>query len=212
MSRTTQPNTDVYVKAPELPVDARHVSPYSIRENVMRLLWAIVQATFFRFSYTTSYRYRAWMLNLFGAEIHPTCHIRRTARFECPWNVTAGRNCAIGDFAIIYALGPITLGDRVSISQYAHLCAGSHDFRYADLPLLRPPIVIKDDAWLGADSFVGPSVIIHEGVIVGARASVFKDLAPWGVYAGNPARRLRDRSPMISREPPKPEAEHPPHQ
>ena len=38
-----------------------------------------------------------------------------TAKFECPWNVKVGANTAIGDHAIIYALGPITIGRRVSV-------------------------------------------------------------------------------------------------
>jgi putative colanic acid biosynthesis acetyltransferase WcaF len=173
--------------------EARHRSPYATREKVARLVWAFVQRTFFRSSFPTWYRYRNVILRVFGARIHPTCRIRRSARFECPWNFTAGRHCSVGDHAIIYSLGKITLGDRVSITQYSHLCAGTHDFSKCDLPLIRAPITIEDDAWLGADSFVGPRTTLHEGALLGARASAFKDLDAWTVYGGNPARPIRPR-------------------
>ncbi len=157
------------------------------------MLWAFVQATLFRCSYPTWYRYRVGLLRLFKANVHPTCRFRRTTRFECPWNFTAGRHCSTGDFTVIYALGPITLGERVSISQYAHLCAGSHDHTKADMPLLRPPITVGNDVWIATEAFVGPDVTIGDGAILGARAAAFKDLQPNQIYGGNPARIIRER-------------------
>lgn len=179
--------------------DERHISPFTTREKIGRLLWAVVQGTVFRFSFPTWYRYRVVLLRLFGAEVHMSAHIRRTAKFECPWNVKVGANTAIGDHAIIYALGPITIGRRVSVSQYAHLCAGTHDFSKADLPLVRPPVTLEDDAWLGTDTFVGPGVTMRQGSLLGARGSAFKDLEAWHVYGGNPAKMLRKREAMAGR-------------
>lgn len=193
----TQP--DAQPKPGAIDDDARHVSPFSSREKVGRLLWAFVQGTVFRFSFPTWYRWRIALLRAFGARIDWSCRIRRTARFECPWNLTCGANCAIGDHAIVYALGPITLGRRVSVSQYSHLCAGTHDFSRFDLPLVRPPIVLENDAWLGTDAFVGPGVTLHEGALLGARASAFRDLEPWSINVGNPARKVRDRPQMAGR-------------
>lgn len=189
--------------------DARHVSPFTMREKIGRLLWAFVQGTFFRFSFPTWYRWRIVMLRAFGARIDWSSRIRRTAKFECPWNVTIGPNCAIGDHVIVYALGPITLGRRVSVSQYTHLCAGSHDFTRRDLPLIRPPIILKDDAWLGADAFVGPGVTMHEGALLGARGSAFTDLAPWTMHGGNPARAIKPR-PAMTGTPERPLIDGPP--
>ncbi|XOV76899.1 MAG: hypothetical protein ACFHWZ_08825 [Phycisphaerales bacterium] len=41
-----------------------------------------------------------------------------------------------------------------------------------DLPLIRPPIVIEDHAWIAADAFVGPGITVGEGAILGARLCV----------------------------------------
>jgi putative colanic acid biosynthesis acetyltransferase WcaF len=181
--------TDVTTPNPE----DRHISPYSRQEKIARLLWAIVQGTLFRWSFTTWYGWRRFLLTRFGARVHSSAVVRRTARIECPWNLTIGRNSCLGDGAIAYCLGPVTIGDRVSISQHAHLCAGTHDYDDARMPLLRPPITIGDDAWIAADAFVGPNVTIGEGAILGARGCAFSDLKPWTIYGGNPAKQIKTR-------------------
>jgi putative colanic acid biosynthesis acetyltransferase WcaF len=94
----------------------------------------------------------------------------------------------------LYCLGAITLGDRVTVSQYAHLCAGTHDHTRADFPLLRAPITIGDDAWIATDVFVGPGVTIGAGTVVGARSNVFRDLPAWKVCVGSPAKPIKDRT------------------
>jgi len=176
-----------------MATDQRHISAYSTREKVWRLLWAITQATFFRFSFHTWNGWRIFLLQSYGAEIDSSCVIRRTVRVECPWNLRMGANSCLGDGVFVYCLGKVTIGDRVSISQHAHLCAGSHDYSKEDMPLLRLPITIENDVWLAADTFVGPDVTVGEGAILGARAVAMKNLDPQTVYAGNPAAIIKKR-------------------
>jgi len=59
--------------------------------------------------------------------------------------------------------------------------------------LMRPPISIGAEAWICADAFVGPGVTIGEGAIVGARAVAMKDVQPWSIAIGNPARETKRR-------------------
>jgi putative colanic acid biosynthesis acetyltransferase WcaF len=113
---------------------------------------------------------------------------------EIPWNLTVGAQTIIGDDVILYCLGPITIGARVTISQLAHLCAGTHDYTRPGFPLLRPPIAVGDDVWLAADVFVGPGVAIGAGAVVGARSSVFQDLPPWQICVGTPAKPIKPRT------------------
>jgi putative colanic acid biosynthesis acetyltransferase WcaF len=172
---------------------ARRSSPYSFREKLARLLWGFAQATLFRCSFHNWYGFRRGLLRMFGATLSDSANVRRTVLIECPWNLSIGAESSVGDRAVLYCLGPVTIGARVTISQGAHLCAGSHDSRKATMPLLRPPIEIDDDAWIAADAFVGPKVRVGEGAILGARAVALDDLAPWGIYLGNPAVRVRER-------------------
>jgi putative colanic acid biosynthesis acetyltransferase WcaF len=185
-----------------LQAEDRHRSPYSLREKIGRLLWALVQATLFRCSFHSWYGWRRFLLRRFGGRVHATAILRRTARIECPWNLTMARNSCLGDYARAYCLGPVTLGERVTVSQNAHLCAGAHDYTRPDMPLLRPPITIEADAWIAADAFVGPNVTVGQGAILGARACAFKDLEPWTIYGGNPAKPIKPRSYEGRDEPP----------
>jgi acetyltransferase-like isoleucine patch superfamily enzyme len=113
--------------------------------------------------------------------------------FYLPWNLTLGEEASIGEWALIYNLGPVTIGDRATISHRAHLCAGSHDYRDPALPLLRPPIEIGAQAWVCADAFIGPKVRVGEGAVVGAAAVVMRDVGDWEIVAGNPARVVKRR-------------------
>ncbi|MBV7258516.1 putative colanic acid biosynthesis acetyltransferase [Erythrobacter crassostreae] len=131
------------------------------------------------------------LLRLFGAKIGANAHIYPSVRITIPWNIDIGDEAGVGDGAILYALGPITIGARATVSQGAHLCAGSHDISDSARRLLKPPIEIGSDAWVCADAFVGPGVTIGQGSIAGARAVVTKDVDPGVIVAGNPARHIR---------------------
>jgi putative colanic acid biosynthesis acetyltransferase WcaF len=172
---------------------ARAASPYTTREKVMRVLWMYLGQLLFRMTFHNWYALRAAILRLFGARVGRPVRIRPSVIIEQPWNLSIGDNSSIGDRSVVYCLGKVTIGNNVSISQHAHLCAGTHDYSTPDLPLLRPPVVIKDHAWVAADTFVGPNVTVGEGAILGARGCAFKDLEPWSIYGGNPAKKLRDR-------------------
>lgn len=133
------------------------------------------------------------LLRLFGAEVAPGSHVYPSARIYLPWNLTLGRDSSIGEWALIYNLGPVIIGDRATISHRAHLCAGSHDYRDPTLPLLRPSIEIGSQAWVCADAFIGPGLRVGEGAIIGAAAAVVADVPAWHIVAGNPARVIKTR-------------------
>ncbi len=170
----------------------RSARKWTRKEQVGRVLWAAV-LPLFRFSPRLCWGWRRFLLRRFGARIGREVQIHPKVRVEIPWNLEVGDWSAIGFDALIYNLGPVRLGQRVTVSQRAHLCAGTHDFRDAALPLLKPPIRIHDDAWICADAFVGPGVEVGPGAVVGARAVVVKDVPAWTIVAGNPAREIRKR-------------------
>lgn len=171
----------------------RNVSPWTRGEKVRRLLWAVTARLIFRNTFHTWYGARAAILRAFGAQVGRNVRVRRTAKIEIPWNLRLADDVSIGDEAILYSLGPITLGRRSFVSQYGHLCAGTHDHRHRDYPLIRAPIVIGEDCWIAADAFVGPGVTIGDRTVLGARASAFTDLPPDVIAVGNPAKPINPR-------------------
>jgi putative colanic acid biosynthesis acetyltransferase WcaF len=178
---------------PKLEIaENRQAQKYTKSEMVRRVLWGVGQ-WLFRSSPRPCFGWRRFVLRCFGAKIGAHVHTYSSTRVYFPWNLTIGEWSALGEDALVYNLGPVTIGQRVTISHGAHLCAGSHDYRKPDLPMLKPPITIGDQVWICADAFVGPGVTVGEGAVVGARAVAIKDVAPWTVVAGNPAQPVKNR-------------------
>lgn len=171
---------------------ARAARPYSSKEYLGRVLWMLAQPLF-RFSPRPLFGWRRALLRCFGARVGPQVHIYPSVRIEIPWNLSIGAQASLGERVWVYSLGPVTIGARATVSHNAHLCAGSHDYRDPRLPLLRLPIHIGADAWVCAQAFVGPGVTVGEGAVVGAAAVAMRDVEPWTVVAGNPARFVRKR-------------------
>lgn len=167
----------------------RSARKWSKKEQIARVLWAFA-TPFFRLSPRPLWGWRRLVLRVFGAEVGSEAHIYPSVRTTMPWNLVIGDGAAVGDRAILYALGRIVIGPRATISQGAHLCAGSHDPGDPARRLLKPPIEVCADAWVAADAFVGPGVVVGENAIVGARAVVMKNVRPFSIVAGNPARPI----------------------
>jgi len=171
----------------------RRARKYERSVTLRRVLWTLCQPLF-RMSPRPLFAWRSWLLRVFGARIGEHVHVYGTTRVYMPWNLTVGNWSTIGEWTLVYNLGMVTIGEKATVSHGAHLCAGTHDFEKPDLPLRRPRIVIGSQAWICADAFVGPGITIGDGAVVGARAVVVRDVAPWVVVAGNPARTIRDRN------------------
>lgn len=170
----------------------RNAQKYPRKVQAARVLWAFGRQVF-RLIPRHLYGLRNALLRLFGAKIGRAVHVSNTAIVYFPWELSIGNESAIGDYAYLYNLARLEIGDRVTISHRAHLCGGTHDYRDPALPLVKARIEIGDDAWICADAFVGPNTSIGAGAVVGARAVVMKDVEPWTVVAGNPAQVIRTR-------------------
>lgn len=159
-----------------------------------RIIWYLVNHTIFRiFCYGRFFcKCRNLLLRTFGAIIDKEAYIYPTCEIFAPWNLTVGRAC-IGPKTRLYNKGKIVIGNDCVISQGSYLCTASHHICSLMLPLKTADIIIKDNVWIAADAFIGPGVTIEKGAVVGARAAVFKDVAPWTVVGGNPAKYLKDR-------------------
>lgn len=188
-----EPKPDDTSSRPPRDFRDRRKSAWTRRQQAGRMLWRLVEGTLFRWSPGPLNGWRAWLLRRFGATIGRRCCIRPTVRCEVPWNLELGEFATLGDHVIVYSLGRVRVGARATVSQYSHLCAGTHDHTLPDMPLVRSPITIGDDAWIAADVFVGPGVTIGPGAMVGARSGVFKDLPAWMTCLGTPARPVGPR-------------------
>lgn len=187
------PHTHDQPPATDPAASVAQVQGNTRRERLLETLWDLVGLPLMRLTFHNWYGLRRHLLNLFGAQIDRTARIRPSARISYPWRLKVGAQTAIGDHAIIFCLGPITIGSRCTISQYAHLCSGSYDYTSRAMTLVTRPIVIEDDAWIAADVFVGPGVTVGCDSVVGARSTVLHSLPPGMICAGDTAKPLRRR-------------------
>ena len=171
----------------------RSARKYSGREQVRRLLWAFGRWLII-LSPRPCFAWRRTILRLFGAKIGGHVNVYSSSHLYMPWNVEIGDWSALGENVLIYSLGKVSIGRNVTLSYRSHVCAGSHDLSVPSLPLLKPPVVIKDGVWIGTDAFIGPGVTIGSGAVVGARAVVVRDVQDLNVVAGNPAKVVGRRS------------------
>ena len=133
------------------------------------------------------------MLRTFGANITGPSRIYPGARVWIPSNLTINGRSSVADGAYIYNIAPVVIGNNVVISQGACICTGTHNYNSTNIELLCAPIVIHDEVWLAANCFVHPGVTIGEGAVLGACSVIVKDVASWGVFAGNPAALIKQR-------------------
>ena len=171
----------------------RSATKYSTAEQVRRILW-MVGIVLFRWSPRPCFGFRRWLLKLFGAKVGLNVHVYPSSHIYFPWNLEIGDWSSIGEWALIYNLGKVTIGEQVTVSQRVHVCAGTHDYRDPAMTLLKPPVNIEDASWICADAFVGPGVTVGKGAVVGACAVVVRAVQPWSVVAGNPAKFIKQRS------------------
>jgi galactoside O-acetyltransferase len=146
------------------------------------------------------------------------------ARILCPETIRVGSHIIIDDFVFIGCHRALAIGNHVHIASHASITGGGEclccdfsgissgariltgtdrlhgegltgptvpaQFRNA----LRGRVVIGAHAVVGANAVVMPDIQVGTGAIVGAGSVVTRDLAPWGIYAGVPARRIGDRA------------------
>jgi putative colanic acid biosynthesis acetyltransferase WcaF len=178
----------------DLRVDlSRWGSPHSFRNKIARTVWGTVWLLLFRTSPRVCYTWRSVLLRLFGAEIGKGVRVSPSTKIGMPWRLKIGDWCAIGPGVDCDNDGGVTIGDHTIISQYSYLCSATRDYTRTNLPHTPSPIHVGDQVWICADVFVGPGVTIGQGAVVGARSSVFKNVPPWSIVVGSPARFLKKR-------------------
>jgi acetyltransferase-like isoleucine patch superfamily enzyme len=127
---------------------------------------------------------------LFGLTIGEGSSIYRCPEIRSPANLTIGNNTTIGKDVILDARSGIVVGNSVNFSSEAAIWTLQHDVRSLTFGTVGKPVVIHDYAWISFRATVLPGVTVGEGAVVAAHAVVVKDVAPYTIVAGVPAREV----------------------
>lgn len=169
-------------------------TPYSRWDKVKRLLWTIVWAVFARpLPKSVGGKWKVFLLRLFGAKVAWTANVYSSASVFKPWLLEMKDYACLASGVDCYNAAPIYIGKNATVSQRVFLCSAGHDITDPHHHQTEAPIIIEDRAWVCAEAFVGQGVTIGEGAVVVPRAVAVKNVEPWTVVGGNPAKFIKKR-------------------
>lgn len=146
--------------------------------------------------------------------IHKTARLERTSLIKLGNKVeindyviirTSVNQVVIGDFTqinpftVIYGGSGVVIGKNVMIAPHCMLAAGDHDYKQTEIPIRfagnisNGPIIIEDNVWIGANCTITDSVRIGRDAVVAANSVVTKNIAPYDIVGGVPARVIGNR-------------------
>ena len=166
---------------------------FSRGDRLRRLVWQVGWVVLYRLSPRPMHAWRSMVLRAFGARMGPGCHFYPGAKIWAPWNLVCEDNVTAGDGAELYNPAPMRIGSHAVISQGAYLCGATHDFNDPRFPLLAYAMTLGAYCWICARACVGPGVNVGVGAVLGLGSVATKDLEAWGVYAGVPAVKIKER-------------------
>ncbi|AOS97199.1 Virginiamycin A acetyltransferase [Microbulbifer aggregans] len=122
-----------------------------------------------------------------GAIVYGGFHVRK------PSKIKIGNGSVIGHGVTLDGRNGITIGENVNFSSEVMVWTMQHDYDSQDFRIAGGEVVIGDYAWISARATILPNVKIGEGAVVAAGALVTKDVAPFSVVGGVPAKKIAVR-------------------
>lgn len=168
---------------------------HSLKSKIARLIWNVVWLVLFRPT-PRGNLFRPWriaLLKIFGANIRWSSNVLPSCRIWQPWKLTMGAYASLSENVDCYTVDEIVIDAQATVSQGVKLCTAGHDTSSRIMELTYAPIHIGANAWVAAWSTILPGVTIGEGAVVAASAVVAKDVEPWTVVGGNPAKFIKKR-------------------
>ncbi|NSW46008.1 MAG: putative colanic acid biosynthesis acetyltransferase [Bacteroidales bacterium] len=173
---------------------SQYENALSRKNQIARFIWNITWFLFARpFPRSIGNKWRIFLLKIFGAKVSWKAVIYSNVRIYMPWKLKMNDYACLAPEVDCYNVDWVIIGANSTISQKSYLCTASHDIYKSNMPLITAPIVIEDQVWVAADVYIGPGITIHQGSVIAARAVVVKDVEPWTIVGGNPAKFIKKR-------------------
>ncbi len=113
-------------------------------------------------------------------------------------NISIGENSIINRRCYLDGRGELLIGDNVSVSPDVYVITATHDLDDERFKAVLRSVNIEDYVWIGARAIILPGVTLARGSVVGAGSVVTRSTEPFTVVAGNPARKIKDRSETLT--------------
>lgn len=141
---------------------------------------------------------RALFWSFFLKKIGKNVSIMSNVTFMSPQKIEIGNHVLINTGSKIGGQNGVKIGNFVLIGYNVNLVSENHAFTNPTLPIKKQgyfggPIILEDDIWIGANVVILPSVNIGRGAIIGANAVVTKNVKPFSIVGGVPAKHIKYR-------------------
>lgn len=137
---------------------------------------------------------RIFFLRILRAKIGNKVGLYRGFEIRSPWKIQIGNNTIIGHNAMLDARMGLVIGSNVNLSNEVMIWTLHHDYNSRDFAQTGDLVVIEDYAWVCSRAIILPGVRIGKGAVVAAGAVVTRDVAPYTVVGGTPAKKIADRN------------------
>lgn len=168
--------------------------PYTIWEKLFRKGWQ--RYMLFQVGLVPSHHIRRFIYKALGAELGKNVVFNFRTEIRGINRLKIGSGTIIGDNALLDARRGLTIGENVNIASDVTIHPGGHNIRdpFFRAPALdSSPVVIGDRVYIGARSMILNGVTIGEGAVLCAGCVVTKDVEPYAIVAGVPARKVNER-------------------
>ncbi len=152
--------------------------------------WFLLNSIFSSFP---SQHVRKWFLRLMGAKIAKGVPVYGGTEYRYPKGLVIGKGSSIGHRAVLDARMGLTIGANVVLATEVMIWTLHHNYNDVNFKSEGAPIVIEDYAWLGSRCTILPGVTIGEGAVIAAGAVVTKNVPPYAVFGGVPAKQVAQR-------------------
>jgi len=140
-----------------------------------------------------SHSIRKCIYKIAGVKIGKESVVHMWCNFFEPKNIVIGKDSVIGDHAFLDGRKTIIIGDHVDIASYVLIYNSEHDLSSYDFAAIEEPVKINDYVFIGPRAIILPGVNIGKGSVVAAGAVVTKDVEPFSVVGGVPAKVIGER-------------------
>jgi acetyltransferase-like isoleucine patch superfamily enzyme len=149
-----------------------------------------------------SHRIRLWYYEkIMGFKIGSKSTILMKTVIDCTKGIIIGENVVVNARCRLDNRGTITIGDNVSISSDVIILTADHDMNSSNFSGRNRPVIIDDYVWIGTRAIIMPGVTIGKGAVVAAGSLVTKNIAPFHVVGGIPAKFIKERKKELNYNP-----------
>lgn len=140
-----------------------------------------------------SHTIRKFIYRLFGIKIGKGSTIHMYARFYDPRNIEIGEDSIVGEFAVLDGRDKLKIGNHVAIASEVMIYNSEHDINDKEFKAITDKVIIEDYVFIGPRAIILPGVTVGKGAIIAAAAVVTKDVPPFAIVAGVPAKIIGER-------------------